>query len=46
MLAKAHYEVVAKRHIDEIASSLVEEGDKHHPFGDDDFDDVQIPMPF
>ena len=28
MLAKAHYEVVAKRHIDEIASALV------------DFDDI------
>ena len=40
MLAKAHYEVVAKRHLDEIASALVEEGDKHHTFGDDDFDDV------
>jgi len=40
MLAKAHYEMVAKRHIDEIASALVEEGDKHHTFGDDDFDDV------
>ena len=38
MLAKAHYEVIAKRHLDEIASALVEEGDKHHTFGD--FDDV------
>ena len=34
-LAKAHYEVVAKRHLDEIASALVEEGDKQN-FGDDD----------
>ena len=40
MLAKAHYEVIAKRHLDEIASALVEEEDKHHTFGDDDFDDV------